>query len=107
LHDIEKNDSKSIVAENTYHNSPDPPAGGPHDIGGPPTGGPHGIGDTHCPGPGYEGSVQCRGGDGQYPAPRRGPHGIDGPPNADPHNGGHIGGCPPPGDHPYGIVIDA
>jgi hypothetical protein len=92
---ILKNDSNSIIAENTYHTGHDPPARGPH-----------GIGDIHCPGPGCEGGVQCRGGGGQYPAPGGGPHGIDGPPDAGPHGSGHIGGCLPLGDPPYGIIID-
>jgi hypothetical protein len=49
--------------------------------------------------------VQCRGGGGQYPTPGGGPHGIDGPPDACPHGGGHVGGCPPPGDPPYGVAV--
>jgi hypothetical protein len=58
-------------------------------------------------GPGCEADVQCRGGGGQYPTHGGGPHGIDGPPDAGPHGGGHIGGCPLPGDPPYGIIVDA
>jgi hypothetical protein len=57
------------------------------------------------PDPGCEASVQYRGGGGQYPTPRGGPHGIDGPPDAGPHSSGHVGGCPPPGDPPYGIIV--
>jgi hypothetical protein len=28
------------------------------------------------------------------------------PPDVGPHSGGHVGGCPPPRDLPYGIVVD-
>jgi hypothetical protein len=41
------------------------------------------------------------------PTPGGGPHGIDGPPDAGPHDSGHVGGCPPLGDPPYGIIVDA
>jgi hypothetical protein len=76
-------------------------------VSGPPAGDPHGIGGVHCPGPWYEAGVQCRGGGGQYPTPGGGPHDIDGPLDVGPHGGGHVGGCPPPGDPPYGIIVDA
>jgi hypothetical protein len=51
--------------------------------------------------------VQCRGGGSQYPTPGGGPHDIDDPLDVGPHGGGHVGGCPPPGEPPYGIVVDA
>jgi hypothetical protein len=69
-------------------------------------GGPQSCCGTHCPGPGCKGRVKCQGGDGQYPPPVGGPHGINDPPDASPHGGGHMGGCPPPGNPPYGIVVD-
>jgi hypothetical protein len=95
--------SKSIIAENAYHTLPDHHARGPHGIDDVP----HGIGGVQCPGPRCKAGVQCRGGGSQYPIPGGGPHGIDGPPNASPHGGDHVGGCPPLGDPPYGIVVDA
>jgi hypothetical protein len=51
--------------------------------------------------------VQSRGGGGQYPTLGGGPHIIDGPSDAGPHGGGDVGDCPPPGDPPYGIIVDA
>jgi hypothetical protein len=59
------------------------------------------------PDPGCEAGVQCRDGGGQYPTHGGGPYGIDDPSDAGPHGGGHVVGCPPPEDPPYGIVIDA
>jgi hypothetical protein len=51
-----------------------------------------------------ESSVEARG--GQYPPPIGGLHSINSPPDASPHGVGHMGGCLPLRDPPYGIVVD-
>jgi hypothetical protein len=107
LHDIDKKcDSKSIIAENISAGGPHGISGIPHGIVGTSAGGPHGIDGVHCPEPGCKGVVQCRGGGGQYPAHGGGPHDIVDSPDAGPPVGDHVGGCPPLGDPPYGIIVD-
>jgi hypothetical protein len=67
---------------------------------------PRAVATSIVPDPAARVESSVKHGGGQYPPPVGGPHGINGPPDANPHGGGHMGGYPPPGDLPYGIIVD-